>query len=240
MGTLGPLAILKGTAFSKARCLLLFLAACDVASGPICAQDMPGEPGEQVPLFSLLNLVKADGPLTVKLGNEPVGIGEMPYGFFTGIVNWYPTMPVTLEAAGLEAAEIPVPEGSKDATTIPFFVVFDAKKPPAPGKEPVAIIEYAKIPPASNRAQNYLDVINLSDKETLEAEVGGAKVVLQKRKRVRVSTGASAAARILPDGPEITVAASEDGGSSQLLAVLYSLPDGKIDYSIASEPSIRR
>jgi hypothetical protein len=239
MGTLRAFASLAGMVRSNIRGVFLFLVACCVNT-PLRAQDTPIDTGEQVPLFSLLNLVKADGPLKVKLGNEPVGIGEMPYGFYTGIVNWYPTMPVTLEAAGLEPAEIPVPEGAKDATTIPFFVIFDAKKPPAPEKEPVPIIEYAKIPPASNRAQNYLDVINLSDKETLEAEVGGTKIVLPKRKRVRVSTQASAAARILPDGPEITVAASEDGGSSQLLAVLYSLPDGKIDYSIASEPSIRR
>jgi len=240
MGTLKALASLDGMLPSMVGRLALILAACGVASAPIRGQDAPGEEGEQVPLFSLINLVKADGPLKVKLGNEPVGIGEMPYGFHTGIVNWYPTVPVALEADGLEPAEIPVTEGAKDATTVPLFVIFDAKKPPSPGKEPMPIIEYAKIPPASNRAQNYLDVINLSGNETLEAEVGGTKIVLPKRKRIRVSAQTPVAARILPDGPEITVAASEDGGTSQLLAVLYSLPDEKIDYSIASEPSIRR
>jgi hypothetical protein len=211
-----------------------------LASAPLLAQDTSGEAAEQAPLFSLLNLVRADGPLKVKLGNEPVGIGEMPYGFYTGTVNWYPTLPVTLEAAGLEPAEIPMPEGAKNATTIPFFVVFDAKKTPGSGKEPVGVIEYAKIPPASNRAPNYLDAINLSDKETLEAEVGGAKILLPKGKRVRVSAKASASFRIIPDGPDISVAAPEDGSSSQLLAVLYAKPDGSIDYVVASEPSIRR
>jgi hypothetical protein len=207
----------------------------------LLAQPSPEEQAEEPPpLFSLLNLLKADGPLTVKLGSEPVGVGEMPFGFYTGLVNWYPTLPVSLQANGFEPVEIPLPDGADNANLVPLFVVFDSVKPPRPGEQPVPTIVWAKIPPAANRSQTYLDVINLTEAETLEADVAGSKVALPRRKRARVSTQASANVRILPDGPDISIAASEGGGTSQMLALVYSLPDGTIDYAMASEPSVRR
>jgi hypothetical protein len=211
------------------------------AAPPLLAQASPEDPAEkQPPLFSLINVVKTEGPLKVSLGGEPVGIGEMPFGFYTGLVNWYPTMPISLEAEGFEPTEIPLPDGAKDANLVPLYVVFDSKKPRRPGEQPVPTIEWAKIPPAANRSQTYLDVINLTEAETLEADVAGSKVVLPRRKRVRVSNQASANVRILPDGPEISVAAAEGGGVSQMLALIYAKPDGTLDYAIASEPSVQR
>lgn len=239
MGTLNALTPRCWPLVGHLRKLLVAALVCLPLSSR--AQDAAaGESAEQIPFFALLNLVNSEGPLSVKLGSEPVGIGEMPYGFYTGVVNWYPTVPVTLEAPGLEPAEIPLPDGAKDAALVPIFVVFDAKKPIRPGEQPVPVIEWVKVPPATSRAQNYLDVINLSARETLEAEVGGSKVALPKRKRVRVSTQAAPVVRILPEGPEISVAASEDGGASQLFALVYSKPDGTLDYVVASEPRLAR
>ena len=220
---------------------VLPILAVFCAASPLPAQDPgSGSPEEQVPLFSLLNLVKTDGPLTVKIGGEPVGIGEMPFGFFTGIVNWYPTMPVSLEAKGFEPSEIPLPDGARSAVSVPLFVVFDAKKPLRSGEQPVPVIEWAKIPTAANRSQTYLDVINLSSEDTLEAEAGGSKIALPKRKRVRVSNKAAASVRILPNGPDISISAPEGGGASQMLALVFSKPDGSMDYAVASEPDVQR
>jgi hypothetical protein len=226
----------------KCRGLPIVAFFCLLVTAPsLLGQASPENPAEeQPPLFSLLNLLKADGPLTVKLGSEPVGIGEMPFGFYTGLVNWYPTLPLSLEAKGFEPVEIPLPDGAKDANLVPLFVVFDTKKPPRPGEQPVPTIVWAKIPPAANRVQTYLDVINLTETETLEADVAGSKVALPRRKRVRVSNQASANVRILPDGPDISVSAAEGGGVSQMLALVYAKPDGTMDYAIASEPSVQR
>ena len=174
------------------------------------------------------------------LGGEPVGIGEMPFGFFTGIVNWYPTMPVSLQAKGFEPAEIPLPDRAKDSTSVPLFVVFDAAKPLRAGERPAPVLEWATVPPAANRTQTYLDVINLSTKENLQADVAGSKIALPKRKRVRVSNKAAATVRILPDGPNISISAGEGGGASQMLALVFSKPDGSIDYAVASEPDVQR
>lgn len=217
------------------------LAAALVCSAPSArAQDPASLPAEeQPPLFSLLNLVKTDGPLTVKLGSEPVGIGEMPFGFFTGTVNWYPTMPVSLEAKGFEPAEIPLPDKAKPGAPVPLFVILDAKKPLRPGEQPAPVIEVAKIPAPASRSQTYLDVINLSSEPSLEADVAGSKIVLPARKRVRVSTKAAATMRILPDGPVVSISASEGGGASQMLAVVFSRPDESIDYAVASELAVQ-
>ena len=239
MGTLRNSSACLAPLARRLHNLLAAALVCSVLSSR--AQDPASLPSEeQPPLFSLLNLVKTDGPLTVKLGGEPVGIGEMPFGFFTGIVNWYPTMPVSLQAKGFEPAEIPLPDRAKDSTSVPLFVVFDAAKPLRAGERPAPVLEWATVPPAANRTQTYLDVINLSTKENLQADVAGSKIALPKRKRVRVSNKAAATVRILPDGPNISISAGEGGGASQMLALVFSKPDGSIDYAVTAEPDVQR
>lgn len=189
---------------------------------------------EQAPLFSLLNLVKGGDPLVVKLGDTPVGIGEMPFGFFTGVVNWHPTVPISLQAKDCKGTQIPPPKDSKNSTTVPLFVVFDSIKLDPDGK-PVRILEPLKPPPATGQDKNYLDLINLSSKETLEVASEGRKILLPKGERIRISKKSLSNTRILPEGPEISVSASEDGYPSRLLAIIYSLPDGGFNYAITSE-----
>ena len=124
--------------------------------------------------------------------------------------------------------------------SLALFVVFDAAKPLRAGERPAPVLEWATVPPAANRTQTYLDVINLSTKENLQADVAGSKIALPKRKRVRVSNKAAATVRILPDGPNISISAGEGGGASQMLALVFSKPDGSIDYAVASEPDVQR
>ena len=240
MGIVTAPARTRHTASPGSRGLHLSLCALACWAQTALSQTSTAETSEPIALFSLLNLVKADGPLKVQIGNKPVGIGEMPYGFYTGFVNWYPASPVSLEAKGFTSVTIPTPNKSKPSSTVPLFVVYDTVKPPAPNKEPVPVIEWKQVPEATDRADNYLDAINFSSLETLEAMSGSSKILLPKGKRVRISSKSASSLRILPQGPEIMLSPPEDDSPSRLLAIFYSLPNGTIDYSIASEPEIQQ
>jgi len=178
MGTLKSPSATRRTASLRSKGLHLSLCALACWAHTALAQTSPEEPSQQAPLFSLLNLVKADGPLKVRIGNKPVGIGEMPYGFYTGFVNWHPLAPISIEAQGFKSVEIPVSDKAKPSPLVPLFIVFDTVKPPAPDKEAVPVMEWKQVPEATSRADNYFDVINLSSSETLEVLSGGSKILL--------------------------------------------------------------
>jgi hypothetical protein len=210
-----------------------FFLCLGVFSSP--AQTPP--PGEIPPTFSLLNIVKSPSPVKVSIGGTPVGIGEMPFGFHTGIVNWYPLAPITIEAQGMKPAEI-APDAKTKPGEVPLYVAIDAKEQPADGGKPVPVVKVIRVAPAASRPSSFVDAVNLTTKDSLELSVGRNPISLTRSKRVRISQQNGAAAKVLPDGPEVQISAAEEGGIAAVV-IFYEDLEGKINYSVASDPVIR-
>ena len=71
-----------------------------------------------------------------------------------------------------------------------------------------------------------------------ELKVGSSSVTLPRRKRTRLSSQLPFDALVLPDGPQVTIGASEEGGVSVVI-VLYEDESGKIAYAVAPDVTMR-
>lgn len=189
--------------------------------------------GKSPPVFSLLNLIRSPQPATLKIGSEAVGEGQMSLGYYTGIVSWLPTVPIVVEASGMEALRIPVtPAGAGEC---PLFVVQDALEKPPGGGEPKPVLKLIAVPNTKDRPSNFADGLNLTSRETLAGDLGGKTVPLPKGKRTRISTANGFSLRIT-DGPEVTVSPSE--GPQGLLVVFYENREGKVEYAVTTDSLI--
>lgn len=183
--------------------------------------------------FSLLNLVKSPSPANVTLGSEPVGIGQMPFGFYTGIVNWTPSTPLSVAAEGMKTATIE-PDPKDGSGACPLYVVFDVKEVRADGGPPETLIKAFKIAAAASRPETFIDAVNFTSSESLGVKVGSSSVALPRRKRMRISSQLPLDAQVLPDGPQILIGASEEGGTAAIV-VFYENELGDIAYVVAPD-----
>jgi hypothetical protein len=214
--------------------VVLFACIWGASFAQVWAQTPSGDQPQNV--FSLLNLVKSPPPVTVTIGSEPVGIGQMPFGFYTGIVNWTPSAPLAIAAEGMKTATIE-PDPKDGPRACPLYVVFDVKEIPADGGPPETMIKAFKVAAAASRPASFIDAVNFTANESLGVKVGSSSVTLPRRKRTRLSSQLPFDALVLPDGPQVTIGASEEGGVSVVI-VLYEDESGKIAYAVAPDVTI--
>jgi hypothetical protein len=185
------------------------------------------------PVFSLLNLIRAPQPATLKIGSEPVGEGQMSLGFYTGIVTWLPSVPLLVEAPGFGALRIPFTPAV--GGECPLFVVQDALEKPPGGGEPKPVLKFISIANAKDRPASFTDGLNLTSREILTGNLGGKPVSLEKGKRTRIST-ANGFVLQMKDSPEVAVSPSEAPG--HLLVIFYENLDGKIEFAVTNDTLI--
>jgi hypothetical protein len=207
---------------------LLLLVLGGMVCAPVRAQDSLDE---QPPYFSLLNLVNAEGPVTVKIGSELVGIGQMPYGFYTGPVGWYPAEAVSISADGLEAAEIK-PEAKVEKEVRPLYIAYDITEKSAADGSPVKKIKVLKVPAPTSRPETAIDALNFSAPEDLSVKVANGSVSLPRVKRVRLSGRTPFSAQVVPNGTEINFDTPEEGGGLRVLVVFYKDASGNVAYVV--------
>lgn len=193
----------------------------------------PTAPDEAPKVFSLLNLVKSQAPASVAIGSEPVGIGQMPYGFYTGPVSWYPEVPVTIAVEGMKTGEIRPGTGA-GPRRCPLYIAYDVTEKSVDGQPPVKKIEVVEIPGPSSRPRIAIDAINLTPAESLQINIGKNTVPLPRLKRVRLSTEAPLSGRVAPDGVEFGFGAPEDGGGLAALIVFFENESGELGYVVAT------
>jgi hypothetical protein len=190
-------------------------------------------PSKTPAVFSLLNLVRSTQPTVLKIGSEPVGEGQMSFGFYTGIVTWLPNVPLALEAPGFVSLRIgPASTGPNEC---PLFIIQDVLEKPPGGGEPKPVLKLISIANAKDRPANFADGLNLTSRETLTGNLGGKPVSLEKGKRTRISTGNGFSLK-LADGPEVVVSPSE--GPQGLLVVFYETLEGKIEFAVTNDALI--
>lgn len=225
--------------------VLSLLARCRVISHLVLVASLSpaavaqtASDGERGSYFALLNLVKSPSPISVSLGGSAVGIGEMPFGFFTGTVNWVPLDSISISAPDMKPAEIK-PDGKSRPGERPLYVAIDAKEPPAQGGLPVALVKTVRIPDATSRPRNFIDAINLSSKTPLEVSIGRSNLALAKGKRTRISEQPGVNAKVMPDGPEVSVTAPEEDVGSAIVIVFHDNQDGSaVSYTVVSDSPI--
>jgi hypothetical protein len=230
MGTLKRLWFSGAELMRPAGCLLFCVC---VFGFVVCvqAQSAEGEQDEPPRLFSLLVLVKAPAPCEVKIGRDLVGIGQMPYGFYTGPVSWYPEETVTLAAEGFETGEIQ-PDGAAPRGVCPLYIAYDVtEKSPSDGS-PVKKIKVLKVPMPSSRPETAIDAFNFNAAEDLTIKEATSSVSLPRLKRVRLSTRLPFSAQVVPDGPEIGFGIPEEGGGMAVLVVFYEDASGSVTYVV--------
>lgn len=190
-------------------------------------------PSKTPAVFSLLNLVRSTQPTVLKIGSEPVGEGQMPFGFYTGIVTWLPNVPLALEAPGFGSLRVPpAPTGPGEC---PLFILQDALAKPPGGGDPKPVLKYLTVANAKDRPANFADGLNLTSRETLIGNLAGKPISLEKGKRTRIST-VNGFSLQLADGPEVSVSPSE--GPQGLLIVFYETLEGKIEFAVTNDALI--
>lgn len=183
-------------------------------------------PPKSPSMFALLNLIRSPQPAVLKLGAEPLGEGQMSLGFYTGIVSWQPNLPLVVEASGFSPLRIPpTPSGKGE---LPLFIVQDALEKPPGGGEPKPILKYITAPSAKDRPACFFDGLNLTSRDVLIAKMEGKDLLLEKGKRVRLSTKNGFRMQ-LRDGPEISYGPYEENPGGILL-VFFETPDSKISH----------
>jgi hypothetical protein len=191
-------------------------------------------PSKTPAVFSLLNLVRSTQPTVLKIGSEPVGEGQMSFGFYTGIVTWLPNVPLALEAPGFGSLRIgPASTGPNEC---PLFIIQDALEKPPAGGDPKPVLKYLTVANAKDRPPQFIDGINLTGREFLACTIGDKNLSLEKGKRTRLSTANGMRLRV-KDGPEVAVSPSEE--PSGLLVIFYENLEGKVEFAMANDVLIR-
>lgn len=211
------------------------LVSISVAAGVVAQAPAPAE---IPPTFALLNAVKSPSPIKVSIGGVSVGTGGVPFGFYSGIANWYPLAPISIEVEGMKSAEIK-PDAKLKPGECPIYVAVDAKEEPPGGGLPVPVVKVLRVPPAAPRIASFVDVVNFTGKESLSLSVGKTDLSLDRGKRARISQGNGGGVMVLPDGPEVQVSPSEEGERS-IVIIFYDDADGKTQYAVANDVVIRQ
>ena len=186
------------------------------------------------PTFSLLNLIHSSQPATLKIGSEPVGEGPMPFAFYSGVVTWFPTVPLVIEAIGFGSLKIHyTPAGQGEC---PLLILQDAFEKPPSGGDPKPVLKYLSIPNAKDRPPRFADALNLTSRDSLILTLDGINISLEKGKRARMTVKNGFSLKI-KDGPDLAVSPSEIPGG--ILVIFYENIDGKIDYAMTNDTLIQ-
>lgn len=187
------------------------------------------------PAFSLLNLVRSSKPITVKLGTEPVGLGEMEFGFYSGTVLRMSTAPLVVEATGFPTLR--VPPGKNVPGECPLFILMDGLEKAVGTAETKPVILCQEITNAKERPPGFADGLNLTSRQTLVCRIDDQKLNLEKGKRLRLTTKNGFHLSIV-DGPELSIGHQED--PDKFLIVFYEDLEGKIQYAVTYDILIRQ
>lgn len=194
------------------------------------AEPAPNPP----PSFSLLNLVRTAQPVTLKIGSRAVGEGQIPFGFYTGIVNWFPTAPLQAEAKGFGALTVPFSPGTPH--DCPLFILQDGMEKPPGGGEPKPVVKYTKVANAQDRPPHFVDGLNLTWRENLACSLAEKNLFLRRGERTRL-TERNGLTMQIKDGPELSLSPSEIPAG--FLIIFYETLEGGMAYAVTEDVLIQ-